>query len=78
MEDSVCAGSGREELAEGSSHLSDHVGSGCGTPVLLEGQMVTLPCECARTPGSHQEWAGAVGFLWSSTEGPVCHDTQGA
>lgn len=65
MEDSLwhpsaCTGSGGEELAEGRSYLGDHVGSGRGAAVLLEGLMVTLPRERASTPGSHQQWAGAV------------------
>lgn len=55
----VCTASG-EELAEGRSYLGDHVGGGGGTPILLEGLMVTLPCECASSPGSHQERAGAA------------------
>lgn len=51
---SVGTGLGREELAEGRSYFGDHVGGGCGAPVLLESLMVTLPCEGASTPGSHQ------------------------
>lgn len=65
MEASVCGApgctrSGREEPAEGSSYLSDHVGGGGGAPELLKGLVVTLPCECAGAPGSHQERAGAA------------------
>lgn len=56
----VSAGSGLgfEELAECGSDLSNHVSGGGGAAILLKGLVVALPCERARTPGGHQEWAG--------------------
>lgn len=70
--------SGFKEPAERGPDLGDHVRGGGGAAVLLEGLVAALPREGARAEGRHQQRAEAVCLLWSSTEGPVRQDAQGA
>lgn len=72
----VCIGSVFKESAECRSDLRDHVGSGGGAAKLLEGLVAALPCEGARTKGSHEERVETICFLRSSVECPLHQDTQ--